>query len=161
MGTSRCPGPSMRRRRSPRLADVEIRVENLAALRRSLTQLQQIEARNELRLGLKRAADIVAQEARSRVPSRTGRARSSIRATAGGSRAFVRGGKKTVPYYGWLDFGSRTPRTGNPRSVGPWKGTGAGPRDGRFIYPAADAKKRQVEQAVADAIEEAVRNAKF
>ena len=106
----------------------------------------------ELRDGLKDAADVVAQEARSRVPSRTGTAKDSIRATAGGNTAYVRGGKARVPYYGFLDFGSRNAVHGNPRSVGPWTGSGSGPRGGRFIYPAIDAKERQIAELVAEAV---------
>jgi HK97 gp10 family phage protein len=135
----------------------EIRVEGLAALRRDLKRAEQIDARNDLRDGLKNAADIVAREAKSRVPTRSGAARDSIRATAGGNRAFVVGGKARVPYYGWLDFGTRTPRTGNSRSVGPWAGSGKGPEKGRFIYQALDAKERQVVEAVEEAVSTALR----
>lgn len=119
----------------------------------------ELENRAELRDGLKRAADVVARDARSRVPSRTGRAASSIRATAGGNRAFVVEGKAAVPYAGWLDFGSRTPRVGNPRTVGPWTGSGKGPAKGRFIYPALDARERQVVSLVEHAVSEALRKA--
>ena len=156
-----CRVRSRRRRRSRRLASVEIRVEGLADLRRALTRIGDLDTRNDLRDGLKKAADIVAREAKSRVPSRSGRTAESVRAVAGGNRAFVVGGKKAVPHYGWLDFGSRTPRVGNARSVGPWTGSGQGPRKGRFIYPALDAKERQVVDAVADAVQAATRRAGF
>lgn len=136
---------------------VEVRVEGLADLRRTLRKLEQVDDLAQLRDGMKAAADIVAQEAKSRVPVRSGRARDSIRATAGGNRAFVVGGKARVPYYGWLDFGSRTPRTGNPRRVGPWTGSGVGPDKGRFIYAAIDAKERQVTEAVEKAVADAMR----
>ena len=110
----------------------------------------------ELRDGMRDAADVVAQEARSRVPSRTGTAKDSIRATAGGNTAYVKGGKARVPYYGWLDFGSRTPNRGQSRSVGPWSGTGSGPQGGRFIYPAIDAKERQIAELVEEAVNRAL-----
>jgi hypothetical protein len=120
-----------------------------------------MEERGELRDGLKAAAEIVARDARSRVPSRSGKAAGAIRAVSGGNRAFVVGGKKAVPYYGWLDFGGRTPRLGNPRSVGPWSGASGGPPKGRFIYPALDAKEREVVEAVGDSVQKAVRKAGF
>jgi len=110
-----------------------------------------------LRDGLKAAADIVAQEARRRVPRVSGRAQDSIRATAGGNTAYVVGGKARVPYYGWLDFGDRSPIAGRPRSVGPWADTGSGPKRGRFIYPAFDAKERQVIEVVDAAVGRALR----
>jgi hypothetical protein len=143
------------------LADAEIRVEGLADLRRALTRLQQLDVRGDLRDGLKKAADIVAQEVKARIPSRTGKAKGAVRAVSGGNKAYVVGGKKAVPYYGWLDFGGRTPQVGNPRSVGPWSGSGGGPPKGRFIYPAIDAKERQVVDAVADSVSEAVLKAGF
>jgi HK97 gp10 family phage protein len=139
----------------------KVRVEGLRELRQALTRLEKMEDRNELRDGLKAAAHIVARDAKSRVPSRTGKAAGSIRAVAAGNKAYVVGGKKTVPYYGWLDFGSRNPTTGNARSVGPWSGSGTGPRDGRFIYPAFEAKRRQVAEAVSDAVARVIRRAGF
>lgn len=111
----------------------------------------------ELRAGLKAAADVVAQDAKRRVPSRSGAARGSLRATAGGNRAFVVGGKARVPYYGWLDFGTRNPRSGQPRSVGPWAGSGTGPSKGRFIYAAIDARERDVARLVEEAVSAALR----
>jgi hypothetical protein len=86
-----------------------------------------------------------------------GGARGSIRAGTGVSGPFVAGGKKTVPYYGWLDFGSRNPIRGRPRSVGPWKGSGAGPSKGRFIYPAIDRNRDELQRRVTDAVEKAKR----
>lgn len=135
---------------------VEIRVDGLADLRKALGQAGQIDDRNTLRDGLKKAANIVAEEARKRVPTRTGRARDSIRATAGGNRAYVVGGKARVPYYGWLDFGSRRPVSGQPRRVGPWANSGIGPSQGRFIYPALDATEQEVASAVAEAVDAAL-----
>jgi hypothetical protein len=143
------------------VAKVHIRVEGLGDLRRALARLDHMEERGELRDGLKAAAEIVARDARSRVPSRSGKAAGAIRAVSGGNRAFVVGGKKAVPYYGGLDFGSRTPRVGNSRSVGPWSGSGQGPRDGRFIYPALEAKGEQVADAVREAVSRAIRRAGF
>lgn len=141
------------------MPNIEIRVDGLAELRRALRQMENLEASNDLRDGLKRAADSVAQEAKSRVPVRSGAARDSVRATAGGNRAYVAGGKARVPYYGWLDFGSRRPILGNPRSRGPWAGSGTGPQNGRFIYPALDNREREVTALVADAVSEALRKA--
>jgi HK97 gp10 family phage protein len=136
---------------------VEIRVEGLAELRKAFRKIGDTDSLAEVRDGLKKAAGIVANEAQSRVPVRSGAARASIRATAAGNKAYVVGGKARVPYYGWLDFGSRRPVSGNPRSRGPWSGSGVGPPKGRFIYAAIDAKERQVADAVGDALEAALR----
>lgn len=138
------------------MARPEVRVEGLAELRRALRKAEQVDDMRDLRDGMKRAAEVVARDAQGRIPSRTGRTRGSVRAVSGGNKAFVVGGKKTVPHYGWLDFGSRTPRTGQARSVGPWANSGTGPARGRFIYPAVDAREREVVHLVQQAVSQAL-----
>ena len=81
-----------------------LKVEGLAELRKAFTRAGMIEQRKELAVGLKAAAAVVAKDAQGRVPSRTGRARSAIRATSGGNRAFVVEGKAAVPYVGLVGF---------------------------------------------------------
>lgn len=130
-----------------------VRVEGLAELRRTLRRAQHLDALKELQQGLKGAADIVAQDAKRRASAFSRRAASTVRAGASGNKAYVAGGKSALPWYGWADFGSRTPVQGNPRSVGPWAHSGRGPVRGRFIYPAFDAKGPAVAEKVADAVD--------
>ncbi len=134
------------------MPEPSVHVVGLRELRRNLRQAGEVEELVEVRNALRSGARIVADDARRRVPVRTGRARDSIRPLVSGNRAFVAGGKARVPYYGWLDFGSRRPISGRPRSVGPWAGSGAGPSKGRFIYPAIDAKIDDVVEMVSDAL---------
>lgn len=138
-----------------------VEVSGLAELRRELKRLKKLDTLVEFREGLKAAARIVATDAQRRVRSRSGRTRDSIRATAGGNTAYVVGGKAKVPWYGWLDFGTRRPKTGQPRSVGPWAHSGKGPKKGRFIYPALDAKEREVTKAVSAAVDIATKRGGF
>lgn len=112
---------------------------------------------DELRTGLRQAAELVAVDARNRIPSVSGLARSSVRVVSSGNKTLVVGGKAKVPYFGWLDFGSRTPRQGNRRSRGPWSGSGSGPSKGRFIYPALAAKEREVVALVQKAVDVALK----
>jgi len=70
-----------------------------------------------LRDEMKKLAEIVAVRARAKVPvgagpqtahstsGKPGAARASIRPVMAGGGAAVIGGRKSVPYYGWLDFG--------------------------------------------------------
>lgn len=139
----------------------EIRVEGLAELRRALRKMEQIDDLGVLRDGLKKAAGIAADEAKRLASPFSSRAAASIRPVSGGNRAFVVGGKARLPWYGWGDFGSRTPVSGNPRSVGPWARSGHGPSKGRWIYPAIENKERQVVGAVEDAVGQALRSAGF
>lgn len=121
-----------------------------------LKEAGQLEEQQELVTALRQGAELVENDTKRRIPVRTGRARNSIRSRASKTRAVVVGGKKAVKYYGWLDFGSRTPRKGNPRSVGPWSGSGIGPFRGRFIYQALDANRAQVNALIANAISRAL-----
>lgn len=131
-----------------------VQISGLREVRTSLRKLGDAEGLAEVRDALKEAAGIVAEDARRRIPVRSGRARDSVRPTVSGNRAFVAGGKASVPYYGWLDFGSRQPISGRPRSVGPWaKPAPRGPEEGRFIYPALDATRSQVVDKIEEGLD--------
>ncbi len=136
-------------------ASLQVDQAALKALMKALKQADP-ELQKELKRELKEAAGIVATAARGKVPSVSGRAASSIRSGGTAKGAYVAGGKGSVPYYGWLDFGSRTPRRGNPRSVGPWAGSGKGPKLGRFIYPALDDKRDEVRKHVRTAVNKSI-----
>lgn len=135
----------------------EISIEGLSELRRALRRVEDADALAEVREALRSGARRAADNAQGRVPVKSGRARASIRSTVAGNRAFVVGGKRRVPYYGWLDFGSRNPRTRQSRRIGPWTRSGAGPQGGRFLYPAIDATRAAVARDVADALTEVIR----
>lgn len=130
----------------------EVQIEGLKALRAGLKKIDP-QLQKDLRNDLLPVANKVADTARGRVPSKSGRAASSIRGGVSGNNAYVQGGRKTVPYFGWLDFGSRNPVSGNPRSVGPWAKSGAGPARGRFMYPAIDENRDHIETQAAEAID--------
>jgi HK97 gp10 family phage protein len=132
-------------------------VTGLKEVKAGLKEIGDAGAQKEVRLALKKGAEIVAADARGRVPSRTGRAAGSIKAGTSGASAFVVGGKGSVRYYGWLDFGTRNPRHGNPRSVGPWSGSGTGPAKGRFIYPALEAKQDEVAAQIEQGVNEVIK----
>lgn len=135
-----------------------VRITGIKELRRSLNQLDK-ELTKEFRGELKKIGADVATAARAEVPSKSGRARGSIRSGMSGNNGYVAGGKKAVPYYGWLDFGARQPKTGNPRSRGPWAGSGAGPKGGRFIYRAIDRNRAEIKRRAEAAMEAAKHNA--
>ena len=121
-----------------------------------MRKLGQADQLKEVRGALKAGAEIVAVDARRRVPSKSGRARGSISTSVSGASAFVVGGRKTVRYYSWLDYGGRSPRYGQPRRVGPWAHAGRGPADGRFLRPALEAKFDEVTVEVQRGIDEVI-----
>jgi hypothetical protein len=136
-----------------RAGAVSISVEGLDELRRDLKQAGDRATSTELRKKLKDAAEIVASDARASVPVVSGSARSTLKAGATATSAFVTGGKRENPYYGWLDFGSRSPNN----QIGPWRNSGEGPKGGRFIYPAIAATSAVLVDKVTDAIDTALK----
>ena len=132
-----------------------IGLDGLKELRKDLKKLDEGLAK-EFREQFVAIAQRVASDARMRVPiGKTAMAAASIRGGVSGNNAYVAGGRRTVPYYGWLDFGSRNPVTGNPRSVGPWAKSGTGPRSGRFIYPAIADNHEEIMRAALEAFDQA------
>lgn len=135
-----------------------VEVAGLREFQKGLKKLNP-ELDKSLKAELKTVAEVVADDARARVPSKSGRARKSVRAGADAKGPYVAGGKTSVPYYPWLDFGSRQPVTGHPRSAGPWFKSGAGPKKGRFIYPAIDENQARIIEGATQALETARGNA--
>ncbi|MBP6729096.1 MAG: HK97 gp10 family phage protein [Microthrixaceae bacterium] len=133
----------------------EVQIDGFKDLRTALRKIDPALVKDFRKTILPIAQDL-ANVARSRVPVRTGRAAASVRAGVSGNTAYLQGGKGLVPYFGWLDFGSRDPVSGAARKVGPWTKSGAGPRDGRFIYPAIIEKKHEIEERVAAAMAETI-----
>ncbi|HXU00533.1 MAG TPA: HK97 gp10 family phage protein [Polyangia bacterium] len=110
---------------------------------------------------MKNVAEVVARAAAVKVPSKSGDAISTIRSKGLVTGASIAEGGSNAPYMQWLDFGSRTPRKGNSRDEGPWRGSGAGPKGGRFIYPAIDDKRAEIAKAVDQAVTRAAEGAGF
>jgi len=90
---------------------LSIEVENLDQLRRDIRRLQDDIAIRELKAANKEAAEIVASEAKSRAPYRSGALHKSIRAIGGQREASVRMGSPVrVPYAGPIIGGHGPPR---------------------------------------------------
>lgn len=123
-----------------------IHVEGLAELRRALGQIDGTLPK-QLRSKLMVIAKKVAERAKAGVPVRSGRARNSIKASVSGNRVYLQGGKATVPYYGWLDFG------GVLKPVGDRHNTQRRPviRGGRYLYPTIAAMQPQIRAEAVDA----------
>jgi hypothetical protein len=131
-----------------------IEIEGVREFHRALAKFDP-ELNRTLKVEMRTVADTVADTARAAVPSKSGRTRASVRAGADNKGPWVAGGKRAVPHYGWLDFGSRRPVTGQPRSYGPWFRSGAGPARGRFIYPAIDRNRDTIRDAAIAALNNA------
>lgn len=121
-----------------------IRIQGLRDIQAALKEIDG-EAQKKLRLVLNEAAEMVASEARSRMPSKSGKARASVKVASSQREARVKIGAARAPYAPWLDFGGKVGREGSV--VRPFL------KDGRYVYPSYyDLKPRLLEK-----IEQAVR----
>lgn len=110
-----------------------VKVEGLREFNRALRQID-TGLPKALRLALNEAADVVVADARGRVPSRSGRARGSIRAQSTRTQARVSAGGGRAQYYPWLDFGGQIGRaSGRARGR---RGQRRYIADGRYLYAA-------------------------
>lgn len=126
-----------------------IRVEGLKELRWALGAMD-VKLPKVLAKKLKAVGEKVASNARGRMPSRSGRAKSSVKAGTSGPTAHVQGGRGTVPYYGYLDFGGTLRPTGGRRN------TQSRPKlaKGRYLYPAIEQMQPEIESGAAEAFED-------
>jgi hypothetical protein len=114
-----------------------IKIEGLAKFNRDLKRMDK-DLPKALRIAQNAAAEIVADWAAPRVPSLSGNARRSIRASSTRTEARVQGGNaRRAPYYPWLDFGGKVGKGG--RIHREFK------KGGRFIYPGYAVNRDQVQ----------------
>lgn len=85
-----------------------IKIDGLAQFSRNLRKLDS-DLPKMLRVGLNEAAGIVIDYARPRIPSRTGRAKSTLKARSTRTSMRISAGGRRAPYYPWLDFGGKGP----------------------------------------------------
>jgi hypothetical protein len=120
-----------------------IQVQGYAEFRRGLLKIDKEWSATE---GLKRvgdrAAGLVVDWAKPRVPRRTGKTAGSVKATSTATAAKVTGGGARVPWYPWIDFGGTV---GRKRSV-----HRAFLPDGRFIYPGFAARRDEITDVIAE-----------
>lgn len=116
-----------------------IKIDGLAAFSRNLRKLNG-DLPKALRLALNDATDLVVNEATRRIPSRTGRAKASIKAKSTRTQSRIAGGAKRVPYFGWLDFGGRRGRE--------QKVSRAFRKQGRYLYAAYADKQSEFDAAL-------------
>lgn len=128
---------------------------NVSGLRQLSRQLRAIDSDlpKALRAALNEAAQDVIDEARPKIPVKSGRARRALKAASTRTESRVRAGGRIAPYYPWLDFGGRTGR--KKAHLRPFL------KDGRYLYKTYDDLKRsgQFEDTLKKAIERVVERA--
>jgi len=128
-----------------------IEVKGLAELQRSLRQLD-ADLPKAIRQVLNDASQLVLDYAQPRMPSRTGRARASLKARSSQREARVALGGRAAPYAPWLDFGGEGRRKGRPprREF---------MREGRYVYRGLAVKRQDVQQLMERGLADVARGA--
>lgn len=109
-----------------------VKIEGLREFQASLRKIDG-QAQKQLRLVLNDAAEVIVTGAQGLVPSRTGRARASIKAQSSQREAKVKAGSAKAPYYPWLDFGGSVGRANSVKR--PFI------KDGRYLYPTYERRR--------------------
>lgn len=131
-----------------------IRIQGLTEFLAKMKALQVQTPYRVTRVALNRAAEIVAVKARQLAPVDTGALRGSIRVSSTGKTAGVAEGSARVPYAGATDYGNKR-----------HSGHGVGRKDsgglpfvatGRILYPAFQAERVSVQNAMDTALREAI-----
>jgi hypothetical protein len=114
-----------------------IKIEGLAAFTRNLKKLD-TDLPKALRMAFNGCADVVVNDARQSIPTKSGKAKASVKSRSTSTASRVVGGSNKVPYYPWLDFGGKVGKGGSVRR--PFI------KHGRYIYNAYfDNQKRYAE----------------
>ncbi len=134
----------------------QIRIAGLREFQRALKRMDS-DLPKALRLAMNEAAQIVVDEAKPKVPRRTGRAAASIRVASTRTAARVREGGARVPYMPWLDFGGTVGRgrkaavrvgRGHHRTADQQARAGSVKRpyysDGRYIWRAVGVRRDDI-----------------
>lgn len=120
-----------------------VEIEGFRQLRTALRALGS-EAPKALRVAGNQAAQLVVDNARPRVPRRSGKAAGSIKARSTQIATKIASGGRAAPYMPWLDYGGRVGV--NDTAVRPFIA------DGRYVYPAYRAVKPEFSRVLNEAV---------
>ena len=104
-----------------------IKIDGLAQFTRNLKKLD-TDLPKALRMAFNGAADLIVSDTRAGMPSRTGKAKGSVKAKSTQTSARIAEGGNRAPYTPWLDFGGSVGRARSIRR--PFL------KEGRYLYNA-------------------------
>lgn len=133
-------------------AKVDVYVDGFKQLSKKLKDTEPALAK-AFKVELKAVAEKIAEKVRDKIPSITGTAAKSVKAGADAKSAYVKGGQKSVPYYGWLDFGGTLKATG--KRYGVQRRTVE--KKGRYLYPTVEESRDESLAGAREAFEKAAR----
>ncbi len=129
---------------------VVVAVDGIDRVRRSLRELSPAAARG-LRVGLNEVSDYLIGKITPKIPSRSGKARRSVKKRSTQAAVRIAVGGRAAPYYPWLDWGGKVGP--NNSVVRPYLG------DGRYVYPTLAQERDAIERRVQDVLDRIARDA--
>ena len=127
-----------------------IKIDGLSTFVKNLKKLDS-DLPKALRVAFNAAADVVVQDARVGIPTKSGKAKASVKAKSTQTASRVVGGGNRAPYYPWLDFGGRVGRRHSVKR--PFI------THGRYIYNAYFDNQAKYAELLEKALLEAVQSA--
>lgn len=121
----------------------KVSVVGLAEFSRALKRMDS-EAPKGLRLAANEAAQHLIDSTRPKMPSRTGKARQSLKARSTRTAVRVSMGGPRAPYTPWLDYGGRVGRGNSVRR--PFI------KEGRYLYPTYHQERATFQGILQDAL---------
>lgn len=91
------------------MSEDAIKIEGLSTFVKNLKKLDS-DIPKALRVAFNGAAEVVVKDARVGIPTKSGKAKASVKAKSTQTASRVVGGGNKAPYYPWLDFGGRVGR---------------------------------------------------
>jgi len=128
----------------------KIAVEGLKELTKALRDVDK-DLPKLIRLAANDAANILIDKTRPTMPSRTGRAKGSLKARSTRTSARVSIGGAKAPYVPWLDFGGKTGR--NKSVIRPFI------KEGRYLYPTLAKYRDDIVDNMQENLQDIVRQA--
>lgn len=129
----------------------KIQVEGLREFQKALRDLD-AGIPKMMRLVLNGASGVVIDWVRPRMPTRTGRARASLKARSSQREARVAIGGNRAAWVPWLDFGGEGKRKGRP-AARPFI------RDGRYLYQGLKVKRVEVTEIMSAGLTQLAKDA--
>jgi hypothetical protein len=127
-----------------------IKIEGLKEFRAGLKRMDK-DLPKGIRIALNSVVDIVVDDARPRIPRRSGKAANSLRSQSTQTLARIKAGGSRAPYFPWLDFGGKTGP--GKRIERPFY------KKGRYVWLSFADKRTEVTHALDDALAGVARGA--
>lgn len=142
-----------------------VRIEGLTEFRKELRKVAGKDGLAALKAVNVKVAEMIVERTKPKMSKKSTRSAASLKAAKTTNAAFVRGGGKSAPMFGGVEFGSysnqaRTTRRGTVlgwNQFDAWKGNGAGA--GYFLYDTVRASEKEVIEMYRDGMIDVARDA--